>query len=114
MRKQLLIKGFLTFLLVLVSLHSAWAQEKQLILRVDGLACPFCAYGLEKKMMNIPGVLSYDADLKKGEVYVGLQEDAKIDVKILTKAVKESGFTLRKVFIKTADGEKELDIENGS
>ena len=25
-------------------------------LHVDGLACPFCAYGLEKKLGAVPGV----------------------------------------------------------
>lgn len=28
----------------------AWSAETRYELRVDGLACPYCAYGIEKKM----------------------------------------------------------------
>ncbi|MCZ6677304.1 MAG: hypothetical protein O7E52_08645 [Candidatus Poribacteria bacterium] len=32
------------------------AQLRQIQLRVDGLACPFCAYGLEKNVKALKGV----------------------------------------------------------
>jgi len=115
MKTKFMVNAFLVLLMMFTGLHFASAQEKQLVLRVDGLACPFCAYGLEKKVMALEGVLSYDADLQKGEVYVGVKENAEIEVESLAKVVKESGFTLRKVFIKSAEGEtEELDVSGGS
>jgi len=77
-----------------------YAQIEQVILRVDGLACPFCAYGLEKKITQIEGTQSYDVDMKEGKVYVDLSEDAKVNIDAFRKAVKEAGFTLRTVFLK--------------
>lgn len=110
--KKLIINVFLAFLLILSSSHFVWAQGKELILRVDGLACPFCAYGLEKKITKMEGVLSFDADLEKGEVYVTLNDQANIDISSINKAVKESGFTLRAIFLKTGDKIEELEFSN--
>lgn len=78
---------------------SAFAEEREAVLRVDGLACPFCAYGLEKKLTALPGVTSYDADLREGKVFVGLAPEASVDDEDLRRRVKESGFTLRGVTI---------------
>ena len=37
-------------------------------LRVDGLACPFCAYGIEKKLGALEGVQSVETNIKDGVV----------------------------------------------
>ena len=79
------------------------AGMKQLVLRVDGLACPFCAYGLEKKLKVLPGVTSFDADLREGKVFVGLEPSASVDVEQVQEAVKKGGFTLRSITL-TASG----------
>ncbi len=79
------------------------AGMQQLVLRVDGLACPFCAYGLEKKLTALPGVTSYDADLREGKVFVGLESSASVVVERVQQAVREAGFTLRSVML-TASG----------
>jgi len=99
MKKNLFI---ITLVLLVGSLlpHPLLAQIEQVILRVDGLACPFCAYGLEKKCIQLDGVTNYDADLREGKVYVDLTEDVKIDLNAFRKAVKEAGFTLRHIFLR--------------
>jgi mercuric ion binding protein len=89
------------------------AQSNELILRVDGLACPFCAYGLEKKVMKLEGIQSYDVDMKKGEVYIGLKDNADISIDTLKKAVKEAGFTLRSISHKSNGKVEQLDISKG-
>lgn len=86
------------------------AESNELILRVDGLACPFCAYGLEKKVMKLEATQSYDVDMKKGEVYIGFKDNADIDIKALKKAVKEAGFTLRSISHKSNGNIEQLDI----
>ncbi len=37
---------------------------------VDGLSCPFCAYGIEKKFSKVKGVEKIDIDLKTGTTIV--------------------------------------------
>lgn len=39
-------------------------------LHVDGLSCPFCAYGLEKKLGEVDGVQSLETNIKDGTVTV--------------------------------------------
>jgi len=34
-------------------------------IRVDGPACPFCAYGLEKKLKRVEGVKDLEIDLER-------------------------------------------------
>lgn len=66
-------------------------------LRVDGLACPFCAYGVEKKLGALEGVQSVETNLKDGVVIVTMQDGAALDEATARKAVKEAGFSLRKL-----------------
>lgn len=92
------MKRFLrNFLLVLLVLMSAAAMAASMVyrLRVDGLACPFCAYGIEKKIGAVKGVEKVETDIKTGTVTVTMKEGAVLEEKAAAKAVKEAGFTLR-------------------
>ncbi len=61
--------------------------------RVDGLSCPFCAYGIEKKVKKIEGVRDIRVDIKGGTVTV-IYEDRKFFArKRLERAIKDAGFT---------------------
>jgi hypothetical protein len=69
------------FLRVLVSLAVAFAAAPAIAgsryaLRVDGLACPFCAYG-------------------KGEVVIEMVDGKALDPAAAERAVKKAGFKLR-------------------
>ncbi len=72
----------------------------EIVMRVDGLACAFCAYGLEKKLKRLPGVEKVEISLNKGLVVMKLREGAVIDQEKLKRLVRESGFTLRSVEFK--------------
>ena len=65
-------------------------------LYVDGLACPFCAYGVEKKIGGLDGVEKIDIDIDGGIVAVTLADGATLDEATASRAVDEAGFTLRK------------------
>ncbi len=65
-------------------------------LYVDGLACPFCAYGVEKKVGGLDGVEKVDIDIDEGLVAVTLADGATLDEAAASRAVDEAGFTLRK------------------
>ncbi len=64
-------------------------------LQVDGLACPFCAYGIEKKLSAIDGVEKIDVDIKEGQVIVTMASGASLSEDRARQAVKDAGFTLR-------------------
>jgi mercuric ion binding protein len=63
-------------------------------IRVDGLACPYCAYGIEKKLNEIDGVKFIGMDLEKGIVTVK-SYDVKLDDEQLKQLFQDSGFTYR-------------------
>ena len=86
----------LAFGLSLVMLAgAALAEPPAYKLRVDGLACPFCAYGIEKQLSKLDGVARIDVDIGKGAVIVRLNEGATLDEASAKAAVKRAGFTLR-------------------
>lgn len=78
-------------------LYAAHAQAAQPIyeLRVDGLACPFCAYGVEKKLGAIEGVQRIRVDIATGTVTVTMAEGAVLEETDARQAVKKAGFSLR-------------------
>ncbi len=65
-------------------------------LYVDGLACPFCAYGVEKKVGGLDGVEKVVIEIDEGLVVVSLADGAALDEATASRAVDEAGFTLRK------------------
>lgn len=65
-------------------------------LHVDGLACPFCAYGIEKKLGALEGVQGLETHIKDGTVIVTMKDGMTLDEASAKQAVKEAGFSLRK------------------
>ncbi len=85
-----------TFLLLMLA-QGAWAAGKHYEMRVDGLACPFCAYGIEKKFKAMKGVEKIDVDLDKGLVTVDTDGQTTFTDQQMEKLFKDSGFTYRKM-----------------
>jgi len=67
------------------------------VVRVDGLACPFCAYGIEKQFSSLPGVTGTDVNLANGVVIVHVKPGTHLDQAQIAKTVKDAGFTLKQV-----------------
>ncbi len=87
------IKVMVVIAVVSMIAGSAMAQTKYVI-GVDGMSCPFCAYGLEKKLKKVKDVESVTIDLNEGEVVVIAKAGATIKEESLRKAVKDAGFTV--------------------
>ena len=70
-------------------------------LRVDGLACPFCAYGLEKKLTALQGFKkkTYEVEINEGKVLFGWRNQKPLDIVGISTAVDKAGFTLRAIRI---------------
>lgn len=65
------------------------------IIEVDGLACPFCTFGIEKKLKKIEGVDELVIHLEEGKVEMSLSEGFKVSEEQIKKAIAEAGFEAR-------------------
>ncbi len=88
-------KHYLLLSLLLLWSSSLLAAGTRYIMRVDGLACPYCAYGIEKKLKKIEGVEKIDVDLDKGLVTVDAAQGVKLTEPQMIKLFKDAGFTYR-------------------
>ncbi len=64
---------------------------------VDGLACPFCAYGVEKKLSALDGVKKVEIDIERGVVLITVEENRALTEDAVRAAIAEAGFTLRRL-----------------
>ncbi len=84
---------FIGVLLVVTSEVSAVDSKYEI--RADGLACSYCAYGIEKKFMAIKGVKHVDIKLKQGTVLVTADDKLTFEEQQLKTLFNDSGFTYR-------------------
>lgn len=77
------------------SMPAAAAHSSYYQLQVAGLACPFCAYGIEKKLHGIAGVQEVQTDIKSGSVYIRMSAGTALDEATAEQAVRAAGFRLR-------------------
>ncbi len=82
--------------LMLFAATVALADSHVYKLYVDGLACPFCAYGVEKKVGGLDGVEKVEIEIEEGVVTVTLADGATLDEATAKQAVDQAGFSLRK------------------
>ncbi len=91
MRKMLPPVLLALALTVATAAHTAGSAYK---VHVAGLACPFCAYGIEKSLGAIDGVARVETHIEDGVVIVEMAEGATLDRAKAAQAVKDAGFTL--------------------
>lgn len=105
-------------LLVLATLAASpvWSQVESVKMRVDGLACPFCAYGLEKRIKDVPGVSNIEIRVQDGVLLLDADPDEAIALDHLEPAVEKAGFTAREITatavgsVATVDDRHVLDV----
>lgn len=73
------------------------AVGPQYQIQVDGLACPFCAYGIEKKLSLIEHVEDIRVDIAKGQIIVTMEDGTTLSETLAREQVRKSGFTLRSI-----------------
>lgn len=67
-------------------------QPRQISVKVLGMSCPFCAYGVEQKLQRLEGVEELTVELKSGVATLTLEEGADISNEKLVQTVKQAGF----------------------
>lgn len=64
-------------------------------MRVDGMSCAYCAYGVEKKLRQLEGVKAVHINLEKGRVEIRVADDTRFTRKRMKALYSEAGFTFR-------------------
>ena len=113
-RSETLLAVLLTALLLLFLTQGATAQAAQELgmqelgmlevsVQVDGLSCPFCAYGLDKKLRKVENVASIEIRVDEGRAVVTPESGTSLELDALEQAVRDGGFTPRELSV-TAQG----------
>lgn len=97
-KKLISILGIMV--LTLIFFQPALADIESVKMQVDGMTCPFCVYGIEKKLEALEEVEEASANLKTGMVDIKLKKDKSLDVEKLKEAIRKSGFTPGRIKIK--------------
>jgi len=97
LKKLISVLGF--FITTLIFFQPAFAQINSVEMQVDGMTCPFCVYGIEKKLEAVGEVRDVSSNLKTGIGDINLNKNGQIDIGRLNKAIHESGFTPGKMKI---------------
>lgn len=86
------------------------AQSKtmdEFTVQVNGLGCPFCAYGLEKKFKEFKGIKKVTIEMETGMMDFEYPTDKQLTIEQVENQVEKAGYTPVSVSIKRANGEVE-------
>lgn len=61
---------------------------------VTGLSCPFCVYGLEKRLKTLEGLETLEVDTETGEVMLVLEDGREVSEERIRELVNEAGFNV--------------------
>jgi mercuric ion binding protein len=82
---------FLSSILILLISPPIIAAEV-IILSVSGIRGPYCAYGLEKRLLEIEGVIRVDLLWKEEKIRVIVAKDKKITIDDVHRAVSRADY----------------------
>lgn len=71
---------------------------------VNGLGCPYCAFGLEKKMKELDGLKKFTIDIETGLTKFKLPAAAAYTEEFILSTVRQSGYSPQDIKIIRADG----------
>ncbi len=72
-------------------------QPRLIQITVLGMSCPFCAYGVERKLKNLDGVEELTVVLETGLATLVMEEAADVSNETLRKTVEDAGFEAAKI-----------------
>lgn len=79
--------------LFLFTTNDVFAQIEKIEMGVEGLSCPFCVWGLEKKLKEVKSLDKFSIHLKQAKADLYLKPNARLNIQALKKAVREAGFS---------------------
>ena len=69
------------------------AQISQVTVKVDGLACAFCAYGLQKGLKRVEGVRDVKVYVDAGKAELQFKKGVPAGLEEIAPTVKKAGYT---------------------
>mgnify|MGYP005641897507 FL=1 len=99
--------ALLCLVLILLSGVELWAKEEaqKVLIKVEGLYCPFCSYGLEKQVKKLEGFKNVQINIKEGTAEIEFKPGVRISEKAILTAVEDAGFDLAEVDWLSGKGE---------
>jgi copper chaperone CopZ len=94
----------ITVLVALFSIAGMNAQMDTYEIQVDGLGCPFCAYGLEKKFKEFKGIKKVKIAIEGGDFSFQYPSDTALSIEDVEQKVEKAGYTPITTKITRADG----------
>ena len=96
--KKLLIVLFIGLTSLVTNAQTEQNDLKGTIkVEVDGLSCPYCAYGLEKNLKKVEGIENIKIDVENAFVLLSITEGKSIPEAIIRKNIEDAGFTPKKI-----------------
>jgi len=102
--KKIVIIIFAALLVVPAMNMSAQKSFDQFEVQVDGLGCPFCAYGLEKKFKEFKGIKKVKIDIETGDFSFAYPAEKALSLDAVTQQVNKAGYTPMSGKVTRADG----------
>jgi len=69
----------------------------QIEVTILGMSCPFCAYGAEKKLKKLDGVVELEIVLETGLATLTMEEGADVSNDTLRDTVTDAGFEVSRI-----------------
>jgi len=80
------------------------AQRDKITTQVDGLGCPYCAYGLEKKFKKVKGIKNVKIEIEEGIFTFTVPSETELQVEEVENRIERAGYTPKTIEIERADG----------
>lgn len=100
--KRLALLALCTLALFSTPTHAA---VESVTIRVDGIACPFCAYNIEKRLRTLPGVdrgSRIVTSVENGTAVFAWTAGVLFEPTAARQAVRQAGFTPREIYVTAA------------
>jgi len=91
---------------------NAQSDRDQFEVQVDGLGCPFCAYGLEKKFKEFKGIKDVKIEMETGLFNFTYPTVKALSMDDVEEQVDKAGYTAVTTKITRADGSVEESKQN--
>ena len=92
-------KLFMVLLLMFSIASVAFAEVNKVTVKVDGLSCAFCAYGLQKGLKKVEGVQEVKIFVDAGRAELKVKPGAAVGIEEIESAVKKAGYTPRAITV---------------
>ncbi len=76
---------------------AVFADDTHYLVQVDGLNCPFCAYGIEKQLEKLDGVENVETELALGQISVEVANGVTLSEETVHEIIRDAGFTFKRM-----------------